>query len=312
VPSDVSSHVKEVRVMNTEEKPLEQPKEETSRTRPRTPNNPTTTGFRVSDELWAVLQPLLPVHPNTHRFGGGRPRRADRDCADAIFYVLRTGCQWKALNQTTLCPSSTAHDRFQEWGEAGVFLTFWQQGVDQFDELKGIDWAWLSMDGAMTKAPLGGETIGPNPTDRGKGGVKRSLLTEGHGVPVGLWIAGANRHDMKLTRPTLEHIVVARPTPTEEHQQGMCLDKGYDYQEVRELLVEFGFTAHIRSRGEEARELAKEAGKRARRWVVERTHSWMNRFRRILVRWEKKSANYLALLHFVCGLIAFRAAGLFG
>ncbi|MCS6911215.1 MAG: transposase, partial [Anaerolineales bacterium] len=75
---------------------------------------------------------------------------------------------------------------------------------------------------------------------------------------------------------------------------------------------EFGFTAHIRARGEEAKALAAEAGKRARRWVVERTHSWLNRFRRILIRWEKKSQNDLAFLHFACGLIAFRAAGLFG
>ena len=127
------------------------------RSRARTPNNTTTTSFRVSDELWAVLQPLLPMRVNTHRFGGGRPRVPDRRCADAIFYVLRTGGQWAALNETELCAKSTAHDRFSEWVEAGVFLALWQTGVAQFDELKGIDWAWVSMDGALTKAPLGGE-----------------------------------------------------------------------------------------------------------------------------------------------------------
>lgn len=127
------------------------------RTRARTPNNRTTTSFRVTDELWAVLEPLLPKHENKHRFGGGRPRIPDRQCADAIFYVLRTGCQWSALNDTELCAKSTAHDRFQEWAAAGVFLRFWHVGVEQFDELQGIDWEWLSMDGAMTKAPLGGE-----------------------------------------------------------------------------------------------------------------------------------------------------------
>jgi transposase len=133
------------------------------RTRNRTANNKTTTGFRVSDELWAVLQPLLPVHVNTHRFGGGRPRVPDRQCADGIFYVLRTGCQWKALDQTDLCAGSTAHDRYQEWVAAGVFLKLWQVGVERFDELKGIDWEWVSMDGAMTKAPLGGEKKRPQP-----------------------------------------------------------------------------------------------------------------------------------------------------
>ena len=132
----------------------------TTRARARTPNNRTTTGFAVSDALWAVLEPLIPVRLNTHRFGGGRPRVPDRRCADAIFYVLRTGCQWEALNQTDLCAKSTAHDRFQEWVAAGVFLKLWYAGVEQFDELQGIDWDWLSMDGAMTKAPLGGEKDG--------------------------------------------------------------------------------------------------------------------------------------------------------
>lgn len=119
--------------------------------------NKGTAGFRVSDELWAVLEPLLPVHKNTHRFGGGKPRTPDRQCADAIFYVLRTGCQWGALDATDLCPHSTAHDRFQHWVRTGVFLKLWQAGVEQFDELQRLDWNWLSMDGAMTKAPLGGE-----------------------------------------------------------------------------------------------------------------------------------------------------------
>src|SRR5215468_961691 len=130
------------------------------RTRRRTSNNRTTTGFRISDALWSVLAPLLPIRVNTHRFGGGRPRVPERRCADAIFYVLRTGCQWQALDQTELCAHSTAHDRFQAWAEGGVFLHLWQAGVERFDEARGIDWDWLAMDGAMTKAPLGGEKHG--------------------------------------------------------------------------------------------------------------------------------------------------------
>lgn len=126
------------------------------RERARTPNNRTTTGFCISDDLWKVLEAVLPKRVNTHRWGGGRPRVSDRGCADAIFYVFRTGCQWEALNQTDLCAKSTAHDRFQEWVAAGVFERLWQAGVERFDELQGIDWDWLSMDGAMTKAPLGG------------------------------------------------------------------------------------------------------------------------------------------------------------
>ena len=116
---------------------------------------------------------------------------------------------------------------------------------------------------------MAGKKTGPNPTDRAKGGVKRSLLTDGHGIPIGLAVAGANRHDMKLVRPTLDSLVVKRPQPTEAQPQGMCLDKGYDYQEVRDILEAFGFTAHIRSRGEEAQAMKAQAGQKARRWVVE-------------------------------------------
>jgi len=142
--------------------------------------------------------------------------------------------------------------------------------------------------------------------------VKRRLLTEGHGVPLGLAVDGANQPDMKLVRSTLDSLVVKRPAPTAEQPQGMCLDKGYDDQEVREILEEFGFTAHLRSRGEEAQAIQAHAYQKARRWVVERTHSWMNRFRRIVVRWDKKPEPYLAFLHCACALITFRAAGLFG
>jgi transposase len=113
--------------------------------------------YRISDKLWAKVEPLLPKHPNTHCFGGGRPRVSDRDAMDGIFFVLRTGCQWNALNATGICSSSTAHLRFQEWTAAGVFERLWAMGLDEFDELKGLDWSWQSMDGAMTKAPLGGE-----------------------------------------------------------------------------------------------------------------------------------------------------------
>jgi putative transposase len=158
--------------------------------------------------------------------------------------------------------------------------------------------------------------VGKNPTDRGKQGTKRSLLTEGGGVPIGVVAEGSNRNDFKLLRETIESIAIERPLPTQQQQQqqqqGMCLDKGYDYDEVREILKEFGFTAHIRPRGEEAQAIKREAGYKARRWVVERTHSWMNRFRAILIRWEKKAANYLALLHLSCAYITFKQAGLLG
>lgn len=266
-------------------------------------------GWRIPDELWGKMEPLLPPS-KPHPLNCHNPPVPARSAMNAILFVLRTGCQWNALEATGLCSSSAAHRWFQAWATAGVFLEFWKRGLLTYDRVEGIDWTWLAMDGAMTKAPLGGEKTGPNPTDRAKDGVKRSVLTEGTGVPIGVAIAGANRNDFKMARETIESIPVRRPRATNDHPQGMCLDKGYDYQEVRDLLDEFRFTAHIRARGEEAQRLKKRAGVKARRWVVERTHSWMNRFRRILTRWEKKVENYLAWLHFVCGIITWKAAGL--
>ena len=111
-------------------------------------------GYKLPEELWERMRPLIPAKVNTHRFGGGRPRRADRDCADAIFFVLRTGCQWEALDETGICPHATAHDRFQEWVKAGVWRKLWAVLLEEYDELKGLDWSWLSVDGSMTKAPL--------------------------------------------------------------------------------------------------------------------------------------------------------------
>lgn len=113
--------------------------------------------WQISDELWEKIQPLIPKVENTHRFGGGRPRVEDRKAFDGILFVLRTGCQWNALNATGICSSSTAHARFQDWQTAGVFLKLWESGLGEYDELRGIQWKWQSMDGAMTKAPLGGE-----------------------------------------------------------------------------------------------------------------------------------------------------------
>lgn len=155
-------------------------------------------------------------------------------------------------------------------------------------------------------------------------------------MPIAIAIEGANRHDTVLFRETLSNLVVPRPVPVEsepvtmleaqsvslsctetgededENVQHMCLDRGYDAEWIRERLSELGYCEHIKSRGQEESERQVIPGYRARRWVVERTHSWLNRFRRLLIRWEKKAANYLGLLHFACALIVFRALGLFG
>jgi len=117
-------------------------------------------GWRLPDEMWEQMEPLLPAR-KPHPLGGHNPRVSDRAAMEAILFVLRTGCQWNALNATGICSSSSAHRRFQEWTQAGVFEEFWRLGLLALDALDGVDWSWLAMDGAMTKAPLGGEKNRP-------------------------------------------------------------------------------------------------------------------------------------------------------
>lgn len=260
--------------------------------------------FRLPEALWARIQAILPAHPP--RPNGGRPPCDDRQIMEGIYYLIVTGMQWCALPRC-FGPKSTVHGRFQQWVDAGAFHKLWKRGLLHYDDEVGIQWTWQAVDGAMTKAPLGGEGTGPNPTDRAKKGTKRSVQTDGAGIPIGIAIAPANRNDHKVLKPTLESRPVLPPKGT---RQNMCLDKGYDYEEAREVLDAYDFVAHIRSRGEEKIEMERNRKRKARRWVVERVHSWMNRFRRLLIRWEKKLENYLAIAEFVCGFIAYRAAKL--
>ena len=269
------------------------------RSEPKSTVNP---AYLPSEELWLALQPLLPAEKPKPR--GGRTRVDDYKLFQAIFYVLRTGIQWQALPRQ-LAAHSTAHDRYQEWVAAGVFGELWHLGLLQNQVEGNLDWEWQCIDSASSKAPLGGQAVGPNPTDRGKGGTKRHILTEAHGLPIALTVTGANVHDKKQVEPLLDSMPLLPPLPDEENPQHFCADKGYDYNDIRSIIVLFLYQDHIKARGEEKQEL-KTPGYRARRWVCERTHSWMNRFRRILIRWEKKVDNYLAFLHLACAHIVWK------
>jgi len=156
-----------------------------------------------------------------------------------------------------------------------------------------------------------GKKTGKNPTDRGKLGVKRSVMIDGRGVPLGVAVDGANVHDQKLVAATLDNIPVDRPTPTPSEPQNLCLDKGYDGKPVEKEVRRRGYEPHIPEKGSDKPKRKHRRGK-ARRWKVERTHSWINRARRLLIRWEKKVANYLGFLHLQFAIVALRTAGVFG
>jgi putative transposase len=224
-----------------------------------------------------------------------------------ILYVLRTGCQWDALPKATYGSGKTAHKYFQLWVRAGVFKRMWQAGLTEYDALKGIAWKWQAADGIMTKAPLPGtEKTGPNPTDRAKQGTKRSVLVDEHGVPLGLVVSGANTPDGQLLEATLASLPIERPDP-QTTPQNLCLDKAYSDAPSAEVAQAHGFEIHVPDKANAKKKRKRKPGRRkARRWIVEVAHAWMNRFRRLLVRWEKKACNYLSLIYFVCAIICWR------
>jgi putative transposase len=156
-----------------------------------------------------------------------------------------------------------------------------------------------------------GKKTGKNPTDRGKLGVKRSVLIDGNGVPLAAAVAGANVHDQKLVEETLDTIPVPRPEPTSRDPQHLCLDKGYVGKPVEQAVRRRGYIAHLPAKSN-ATPKPKHRRGRARRWKVERTHSWLNRARRLLIRWEKKVVNYIGFLHLQFAIVALRTAKVLG
>lgn len=206
--------------------------------------------WELSDSLWERIEPLLPAPRSRYRgrgknrkHVGGRPAADRRTVMSGILYVLRTGCQWNALPKE-FGSGKTAHRYFQRWLRAGVFWRMWQAGLTEYDELKGVAWKWQAADGAITKAPLGGEKTGKNPTDRGKRGAKRSLLVDEHGVPLGLVVSGANTTDGQLLEATLDTLPIARPDPTTTEQH-LSLDKGYNGEPCARVAEEAGYIVHV-------------------------------------------------------------------
>jgi transposase len=259
--------------------------------------------FHLSDKFWNKIKHLIPQVENKKR--PGRPRMDDRKALDAIFYVLRTGCQWNAIDRE-LGASSTVHDRFKFWVKRGFFKALWKQELLDYDARIGVKWEFQIIDGCQVMAPLAGECTGASYKHRGKTGTNRSLLTDEKGIPIGLVIERANLNDFKLTLDTLKSIIIDRPAPTKLQEQHFFADKGYDYAEVDLTVAQWGYTAHISRRGVDVNIMEIPPKYRAKRWVVERSHAWLNKFRRLLIRWEKKSDHYLAMLHFACAMICFR------
>lgn len=262
--------------------------------------------YEVPKPLWKRIKHLLPK-PSKKR-QPGRPPISNRLVLNAIWFVLWTGCQWKALTPGQFgVSSSTAHARFQRWCEEGRFEAIMAEMVRYYSKKRKIRWKWQAADGKNCPAPLGGDKTGRNPTDRGKSGSKIHLLVDRRGAPLAVYVSAANRHDKCSLQDLVFSMVVDRP----DSEQHLCLDRGYDYTDIWAFLELEHYVSHIkhrRRRGEpnvDPCPIPGETQNPARRWVVERTFSWLAKRRSIRTRWCKKAANWLALLQFACAHLLF-------
>jgi putative transposase len=274
--------------------------------------------FRLPRPLWRKLKKCLPNRRRKKASRrGGRPRASDRAVIDGIWYVLWTGCQWKAVRRDWFgVSSSVIHERFQSWTRMGVFERLMKRMAEYYArERGGVGWRWQAMDSKSSAAPLGGENTGKNPTDRGKLGAKINLLVDERGAPLSVVLTGANRHDKISAIDLIVSIALKRPAHKEQH---LCADKAYDATDVREFVASEGYTAHIKAnlrrdrrpndKDVQENEGAPEKSHPGRRWVVERTISWLTKRRGLRTRWSKKSENWLALLRFACAHVLLNLA----
>ncbi|MGX9773072.1 IS5 family transposase [Janthinobacterium aestuarii] len=256
----------------------------------------------LPDDLWALIQPLLPVHRPSPK--GGRPRIDDRAALTGILFVLKTGLPWEYLPRELGCGSGmSCWRRLYAWQQAGVWQRIHEAMLQHLREYDQIQWERASVDSASVPSPPGGQHTGPNPTDRGKLGCKHHLLVDQRGLPLVASISGAQVHDSRMLIPLLEAVpsvagLAGRPRkrPAKLHA-----DKAYASRAHRAWLRSRGIAPRIARYGIESRE---RLGKW--RWVVERTLGWLHRFRRLRIRYERRADIHQAFLSLACILICWR------
>lgn len=264
--------------------------------------------WEVPRGLWRLVKKWLPSSKRTGK--AGRPRAENRRVLNGIWYVLWSGCQWKAIHKAWfgVC-STTIHARFQEWQRTGVFAKVMRALVRYYHRQQRIGWEWQALDSKSVPAPIALEAVGKSPVDRGKQGSKFHLLVDQRGAPLAIHVTGANRHDKQVAAQVIISIVVPRPT----YYQHLCADAAYDSADLRHWLFQARYHVHIplnpRRLISSRNDLTlPHPASAPRRWVVERTLAWLVKRRSIRTRWAKRAYNWLALLQFAASHILFDLA----
>jgi len=262
----------------------------------------------VSDDLWEAIEPLLPKEPPKPK--GGRPRIPDRAALAGIIFILRTGAPWRLLPRELGCGSGwTCWRRLRDWQAAGVWERLHATVLNWLCDEGAIDWSRASLDSISVRAKRGGAETGPDPVDRGKRGSKYHLVVDRNGILLAVRLSAANVHDSKLLEPVVDAIPAVvgprgRPGRPRKRPGKLHADKAYDSSEKRRALRSRGITPRIARRGVDS------SGRLGRhRWVVERSLAWLLGFRRLGVRYERRSDLLLGLLHLACSLACVRFLG---
>lgn len=251
------------------------------------------------EPLWdqfAALLPDRPLYDPSHPLGCHRPRIPDRIIFEKLIQVLRFGCSYESIADCS-CGATTIRERRNEWITLGVFKNLKEIARDAYDRMVGLELRDILIDGCITKKPGGGECAGRSPVDRGKQGMKRSLMTEGRGIPLDRVLAPANRHDSMLFAATLDKIDDLGPLPEDIT---VHLDAAYNSPRVREALEKHQMTGAIARKGEKA---PLQAGQR---WPVERTNAWHNSFARLQRCYERKEEVIDAFFDLADAIITLR------
>ncbi|UOG48381.1 IS5 family transposase [Leptospira noguchii] len=260
------------------------------------------SGLDIPETIWKRLERLLPKNKKDPS-KGGRPRLEDRVAMAAIFYRVRTGVQWRYI-PPMFGSKSTLHRRFQEWVDAGVFDKIEKEALKLYERSIKIRTKRMAADGSFAKAPKGGPFTGPNPTDRGKRGIKRHILVDRRGAPIAFVLASAETHDSKLIFPTLKKFKVFRNKKLLKPDI-LSLDKAYASKTIKSNLKKKNIQYRIPNKTN-AKNPVFIPKLKPFRWIVERTFAWLNAFRAVKTRWEFKIENYSAFFKLACAIILFR------
>ncbi|WP_097886231.1 IS5 family transposase [Streptomyces sp. st140] len=256
----------------------------------------------VPDDLWALVEPVLPSFRSRPQ-GGGTAPVDQRAVFTAVVYVLTSGCAWRYLPPTFGVSPATAHRRFSVWTASGVWRSLHRVILDEIGARSGLDWSSVIVDAASVRAKKGGSLAGPNPVDRGKAGSKLHVLTDAQGLPMVVGVSAANVNDVQALGPLVLGIpaVRSRRGPRRQRPEKVRADKAYHSAGNLAWLRERNITPRIARPGVESSE---RLGRH--RWKIERSISWLFGYRRLTVRYERKGSHFLAFLGLAAAMTCYK------